>query len=139
MVLPGVTALWHVAQWVSRAPPHNALPAFLNLNGIKIKKSRENFSSWRMRDSHHTCHTKRLLAKQKSFTHLPVFFLIWTVEVIYYVFNKKWINIICRQITLRKMITTKFLRQFFYDKFFKAIFNGRNFSKTNISKIHFLQ
>ena len=27
-----VTRLWHVAHWVSRAPPHHALPAFLNLN-----------------------------------------------------------------------------------------------------------
>ena len=34
LVLPGVTLLWHVAHWVSRAPPHHALPAFLNLNGI---------------------------------------------------------------------------------------------------------
>ena len=24
--------MWHVAQWVSRAPPHHTLPAFLNLN-----------------------------------------------------------------------------------------------------------
>ena len=33
-VLVTVTRLWHVAQWVSRAPPHHTLPAFLNLNGI---------------------------------------------------------------------------------------------------------
>ena len=26
--------MWHVAQWVSRAPPHQTLPVFLNLNGI---------------------------------------------------------------------------------------------------------
>ena len=26
--------MWHVAQWVCRAPPHHTLPAFLNLNGI---------------------------------------------------------------------------------------------------------
>ena len=29
----GVTLLFHVAQWVTRAPPHHTLPAFLNLNG----------------------------------------------------------------------------------------------------------
>ena len=28
----GVTRLWHVAQWVSRAPPYHTLPAFLNLD-----------------------------------------------------------------------------------------------------------
>ena len=33
MVLQGVIQLWHVAQWVSGAPPHHTLPAFLNLNG----------------------------------------------------------------------------------------------------------
>ena len=31
--LQGVTTLWHVGQWVSSAPPHHTLPAFLNLNG----------------------------------------------------------------------------------------------------------
>ena len=30
------TPLWHVAQWVSRAPPHRSLPAFLNLNDITL-------------------------------------------------------------------------------------------------------
>ena len=34
LVLLGVSLLWHVAQWVSRAPPHHTLPAFLNLNGM---------------------------------------------------------------------------------------------------------
>ena len=29
-----VTPLLHVAQWVSRAPPHHTLSAFLNLNSI---------------------------------------------------------------------------------------------------------
>ena len=33
LVLLGVVELWHVAQWVSCAPPHNTLPAFLNLSG----------------------------------------------------------------------------------------------------------
>ena len=33
LVLLGVTPSWQVAQWVSRAPPHHTLPAFLNLNG----------------------------------------------------------------------------------------------------------
>ena len=32
-VLVTITSLWQVAQWVSRAPPHNTLPAFLSLNG----------------------------------------------------------------------------------------------------------
>ena len=36
-VLQGVTILWLVAEWVSRAPSHNTLPAFLNLKGIKIR------------------------------------------------------------------------------------------------------
>ena len=35
LVLLGVTQLWHVAQWVSRAPPHHTLPAFLNLYGTR--------------------------------------------------------------------------------------------------------
>ena len=34
LVLLGVTPLWHVAQWVSCAPPHHTLPASLSLNGI---------------------------------------------------------------------------------------------------------
>ena len=34
LVLLGVNPLRHVAQWVSRAPTHNSLPAFRNLNGI---------------------------------------------------------------------------------------------------------
>ena len=34
-VLVGVTPLWLVAQWVSRAPLHRTLPAFLYLNGTK--------------------------------------------------------------------------------------------------------
>ena len=33
LILQGVTPSWHVAQLVSRAPPHHTLPAFLNLNG----------------------------------------------------------------------------------------------------------
>ena len=35
-VLVTIPPLWHVAQWVSRAPPHHTLPAFLNLDGRKI-------------------------------------------------------------------------------------------------------
>ena len=31
--LLGVTALWHVAQWVFRVPPQHNLRVFLNLNG----------------------------------------------------------------------------------------------------------
>ena len=34
LVLLGVASLWHVAQWVSRAPPQHTLTAFLNHNGI---------------------------------------------------------------------------------------------------------
>ena len=34
-LLVTVTPLWHVAQWVSRAPQHHTLPAFLNLDGKK--------------------------------------------------------------------------------------------------------
>ena len=34
LVWLGITRLWHVAQRVSLAPPHNTLLAFLNLNGI---------------------------------------------------------------------------------------------------------
>ena len=33
LILVGVTPLWHVAQWVSRAPQHHTIPAFLDLNG----------------------------------------------------------------------------------------------------------
>ena len=33
LVFLGVTSLLHVAQWVSRAPPHHTIPAFLNPNG----------------------------------------------------------------------------------------------------------
>ena len=35
LVLLTVTQLWHVAQWVSRAPPHHILPVFLNLNATE--------------------------------------------------------------------------------------------------------
>ena len=45
LVLLGVTLLWHVAQWVSRAPPHHTLSAFLNLNGrCKSEKIRGQIS-----------------------------------------------------------------------------------------------
>ena len=37
LALLGVTALWHVAQWVSRTPPHHTLPAFVNFNGSYVK------------------------------------------------------------------------------------------------------
>ena len=37
LVLIGITSLWHATQWVSRAPPHHTLAAFLNLNGMKRK------------------------------------------------------------------------------------------------------
>ena len=36
LVLLGVIPLWHVATWVSFAPPHHTLPAFLNLSGRKV-------------------------------------------------------------------------------------------------------
>ena len=35
-VLVTITSLWQVAQWVSRTPPHNTLPAFLSLNVTKV-------------------------------------------------------------------------------------------------------
>ena len=43
-VLVGVTPLWHVAQLVSRAPPHHTLPAFINLNGrlLNFRKGPRN-------------------------------------------------------------------------------------------------
>ena len=37
LVLPGVTPLWRVAQWVSRAPPHDTLLAFLDMNAIWVE------------------------------------------------------------------------------------------------------
>ena len=37
LVLLGVALLWHVAQWVSRAPPHHTIAAFLNLNGTYVE------------------------------------------------------------------------------------------------------
>ena len=48
LVLLGVTSLWHFAHWVSRAPPDNTLPAFLNLNGkcIYIKKKNQFIIFW---------------------------------------------------------------------------------------------
>ena len=40
LALLGVTPLWHVAQWGSRAPTPHTLPAFLNLDGsIKMRKN----------------------------------------------------------------------------------------------------
>ena len=41
LFLLGVTSLWHVSQWVSRAPPHHILPAFLNPHGTKTFLSRK--------------------------------------------------------------------------------------------------
>ena len=38
LILLGVTPLWHVAQWVSRAQPYHTLPAFLNLYGRLLIK-----------------------------------------------------------------------------------------------------
>ena len=36
LVSLGVTPLWHVAQWGSRAPPHHTLPAFLSSAYLKL-------------------------------------------------------------------------------------------------------
>ena len=36
VVLLGLTPLWHVPQWVSRAPTHHTSPVFLTLNGRLI-------------------------------------------------------------------------------------------------------
>ena len=33
LILQGVIILWHVTQWVFRAPPYHILPAFQNLYG----------------------------------------------------------------------------------------------------------
>ena len=43
LVLLGVTPLWHVSQWVSRAPPPHTLPAYIhvNLNGANIIRIRK--------------------------------------------------------------------------------------------------
>ena len=50
----GVTRLWQVAQWVVRAPPHHALPAFLNLNGIKLRALMCSLRTLlRMNSNHH--------------------------------------------------------------------------------------
>ena len=44
LVMLGFTPLWHVAQWVSRAPPNHTLPAFLNLNGsLNLSSLKLNF------------------------------------------------------------------------------------------------
>ena len=45
-VLLGVTPLWHVDQWVSRAPSHHTLPDFLNLNGYKFYSDKISLISW---------------------------------------------------------------------------------------------
>ena len=42
-VLLTVTLLWPVAQWLSRAPPHHTLPAFLNLNSRTRGRHEKNF------------------------------------------------------------------------------------------------
>ena len=49
LVLQGVTPLWQVAQWVSRAPPHHILPAFWNLNGrwFNLKLNMFDFNRYR--------------------------------------------------------------------------------------------
>ena len=39
LVLLGVTSLWQVALWLSRAPPHHTVPAFLNLNSNIFQKN----------------------------------------------------------------------------------------------------
>ena len=44
LILLGVTRLWQVAQRVSRAPTHDTLPAFLNLNGRILKRGHLWFS-----------------------------------------------------------------------------------------------
>ena len=44
----GVTLIWHVAQWVSRAP-HHSLPAFTNLNCRTRPKRRINKYKFKIR------------------------------------------------------------------------------------------
>ena len=60
LVLLRAPQLCDVAQWVSRAPPHHILPAFLNLNRYRRKWAKcavyfrvgESYSSlWRVRNS----------------------------------------------------------------------------------------
>ena len=78
--------MWYVAQWVSRAPPHHTLPAFLNLNGIcSIKSSKDmiKISKWpfksilpRRTESLILRYSEGWLYKLEENFHIPLWLLI---------------------------------------------------------------
>ena len=49
-VLVTITPLWHVAQWVSRAPSNHTLPAFQNLNSKIIRFL--SINNWKLLSCH---------------------------------------------------------------------------------------
>ena len=78
--------MWHVAQWVSRAPPHNSLPAFLNLNGrflypilFWMHRMRTDQYFWKSFVTFQTIAYQRVAIGKKGF--------LWSMAVRFFFFN----------------------------------------------------
>ena len=89
LVLLGITPLSHVAQRVSLAPPHNTLPAFINLNGSSYQSSKSSRTQLLQ---------KKVGSPKKRKSYLPVCEINWKLAVT--IFWKNFQNWILQMIRL---------------------------------------
>ena len=135
--------MWNVAHWVSRAPPHQTFPAFLNLNG---RRGRIIFTM--IRD--HLITNNNLLAPGNSQKHLFCFekknLRIFLISYLYIDFIKRHTDrwTINFKLTNRQMIYVNHKWAYLMSKTKKRLGNCKflfyqnNSSRTEIFKLKFM-